>query len=139
MKLSSNFSILNLTPKSQAKRLRNLARQRVEMAEEVKKYEQKLRELEVELNEEQNRKMEDVVQYISKHEVNTLETLFLEGLDLGEEISDVLRETWNRDVDDRQAFFHDQLKNRKFNVICNDKTAFYQYWVSFCCGRGTEI
>ena len=108
------------------------------MAEKVKKLEQKVHELEVELNEEQNREMEEVVQYISKHEVNTLETLFLEELDSGEKISDVLRETWNRDVDDRQAFFHDQLKNRKFNVICNDKTAFYKYWVSFCCGRGTE-
>ena len=82
--------------------------------------------------------MEEVVQYISKHEINTLETLLLEGLDSGEKISDILRETWNRDVDDRQAFFHGQLKNRKFNFICNDKTAlsFYQYWVSFCCGRG---
>ena len=68
--------------------------------------------------------MEEVVQYISKHEVNTLETLLLEGLDSGEEISDVLRETWNKDVDDRRASFHDQLKNRKFNVICNAKCEF---------------
>ena len=80
---SSNFSISKLTPKSQQRRLVNTKRERLRAIGKLKIYEKKISELQVELDSEQNLEMEQIIDWINKNMVNTLETISADGLDHG--------------------------------------------------------
>ena len=115
---SSNFRVSKLTPKSKQKRLKANARKRGAMRQQLRKYEDKLSELEIQLSEEQNMEMEKVVSLINKNAINELETIFCEehGKD-SSDVSDVLRDTWVKDTEDRSQFYKDQFRNHGMFII----------------------
>ena len=61
------------------------------------------------LDNDQNDEMEQIVRWINKNAVNDMETLLVDG-DGG--ISDIMRETWNKDTMDRGKFYRDQFCNK---------------------------
>ena len=117
---SSNFRISKLTPKSKQKRLQANTRKRGTMKRQLRKYEDKLSEMEIQLSEEQNMEMERVVSWINKNAINELETIFCEELGKdSSDVSDVLRDTWIKDTEDRSQFYKDQFKNYGMFIIQN--------------------
>ncbi len=117
---SSNFRVSKLTPKSKQKRLQANARKRGTMKRQLRKYEDKLSELEIQLSEEQNMEMERVVSWINKNAINELETMFCEELGKdSSDVSNVLRDTWVKDTEDRSQFYKDQFRNHGMFIIQN--------------------
>ena len=108
---SSNFRLSKLTPRSQGTRLKQSRRTRLELREKVEKLAVKVQNLTISLDETQSKEMEHVVNYICKNEVNTLETIISEGHDQGAEFSEIIRQTWQKDVDQKRQFFSDQITN----------------------------
>ena len=114
LKPSSHFPINKLTPHSQAKRTRQSGRKREELNKKLQKMEEKIENYDITLYEEQNQEMEKIVDWISKNQVNTLETIFTESIDLDTEMPDYLREIWMKDTEDRKNFYKDQLENGEY-------------------------
>ena len=79
----------------------NTKRERLRSIGKLKVYEKKISERQVELDSAQNLEMEQIVDWINKNMVNTLETIFADGLDHGENIPNVLCDTWHKDAEDQ--------------------------------------
>eukprot|EP00794_Sanderia_malayensis_P001124 gene1124-478_t len=72
LKASSNFGISKLTPVSKQRRLLATTWKRADQQKKIQMYKQKLQELEVEMDENQNQEMEFIVQWINQNAVNDL-------------------------------------------------------------------
>ncbi len=64
-------------------------------------------EYQIALNNDQNDEMEQIVSWINKNAVNDMETLLVAG---DGHISDIMRETWNKDTMDRGQFYRDSIE-----------------------------
>ncbi len=62
------------------------------------------------MNEIQNQEMESIVQWINCNAVNDLESVLAESEN--QEMSDVVREKWLKDTEDRQKFYRDKFSNQ---------------------------
>eukprot|EP00794_Sanderia_malayensis_P006654 gene6654-7400_t len=110
LKASSNFGISKLTPVSKQRRLLATTWKRADQQKKIQMYKQKLQELEVEMDENQNQEMEFIVQWINQNAVNDLESILAESENEG--MADVVREKWLKDTEDRQTFYRDQFSNQ---------------------------
>ena len=115
LEVSSNFKISKLTPRSQKRRLKRASINREELKRKLKLYEEKMTEYHITLDNNQNDEMEQIVRWINKNAVNDMETLLVDG---DGDISDIMRETWNKDTMDRGQFYRDQFCNKgKFTKL----------------------
>eukprot|EP00794_Sanderia_malayensis_P012446 gene12446-13732_t len=107
LKASSNFAISKLIPISKQRRILANSWKREEQRKELRIYEEKLQEFDVELDETQNSEMKSVVEWINHNAVNDLETLLADCEN--QDISDAITKMWYKDTEDRGEFYRDQF------------------------------
>lgn len=91
------------------------------MKRQLKKYKEKLQELQIELNNDQNADMEKIVSWINKNAASKLENVLSAQPGADPDLAGLLRATWNKDTEDRGQFHRDQFINHgNYALSCTD-------------------